>query len=32
MPGTWWFYIALGVIEMALSLLIMVYAWCWPRD
>lgn len=32
MPGAWWFYITLGVIEVALSLLIVAYAWRWPRD
>lgn len=32
MPGAMWFYIVLGVIEMALSLTIAIYAWCWPRE
>ena len=32
MPGAWWFYIAFGVIEVALSLLIVVYAWRWPGN
>lgn len=31
MPGAWWFYITLGVIEVLLSLLIVVCAWRWPR-
>ena len=31
MPGAWGFYITLGVIEVALSLLIVVCAWRWPR-
>lgn len=31
MPGAWWFYIVLGMIEVALSLLIVVLAWRWPR-
>ena len=31
MPGAWWFYITLGVIEVALSLLIVAYAWRWPK-
>ena len=31
MPGAWWFYITLGVIEVVLSLLIVVYGWRWPR-
>ena len=30
MPGAWWFYITLGVIEVALSLLIVAHAWRWP--
>lgn len=32
MPGAWWFYITLGLIEVVLSLLIVVYAWRWPRS
>jgi hypothetical protein len=32
MPGAWWFYIVLGVLEVALSLLIVVMAWRWPRS
>ncbi|CAM0998435.1 Transmembrane protein [Rhodanobacter sp. Root179] len=32
MPGAWWFYIVLGVIEVALSLLIAAMAWRWPRS
>ncbi|HET6806768.1 MAG TPA: DUF6326 family protein [Frateuria sp.] len=31
MPGAWWFYLALGVIEMLLTLAIVGYAWRWPR-
>jgi len=31
MPGAWWFYITLGVIEVLLSLLIVACAWRWPR-
>lgn len=31
MPGAWWFYIVLGVIEVALSLLIVWYGLTWPR-
>ncbi len=31
MPGAWWFYITLGVIEVVLSLLIAVHAWHWPH-
>jgi len=32
MPGAWIFYIVLGVIEVALSLAIVWYAWRWPRE
>ncbi|MGB3748392.1 MAG: DUF6326 family protein [Rhodanobacter sp.] len=32
MPGAWWFYITLGVIEVALSLLIAICAWRWAKD
>jgi hypothetical protein len=32
MPGAWLFYITLGVIEVVLSLLIVVYAWRWPGN
>lgn len=31
MPGAWWFYLTLGVIEIALSLATVVVAWRWPR-
>jgi hypothetical protein len=31
MPGAWTFYLLLGVIEIALSLLIVWHAWKWPR-
>ena len=31
MPGAWWFYITLGVIEVALSLWIVACAWRWPK-
>ncbi|MEP7184203.1 MAG: DUF6326 family protein [Rhodanobacter sp.] len=31
MPGAWWFYITLGLIEVVLSLSIVVYAWRWPK-
>lgn len=30
-PGAWNFYIFLGIIEVALSLLIIWHAWTWPR-
>ena len=32
MPGSWWFYIFFGVIEIALSLWIAWRAWTWPRQ
>jgi hypothetical protein len=31
MPGAWGFYIFLGVVEVALTLLIVWSAWTWPR-
>jgi len=31
MPGAWLFYIFLGVIEAVLCLIIVWYAWNWPR-
>jgi hypothetical protein len=31
MPGSWWFYLFFGVIEIVLSLLIVWCAWKWPR-
>ena len=32
MPGAWAFYIVLGVIEIMLTLLVVWYAWHWPRQ
>lgn len=32
MPGAWSFYLLLGVIEIALGLLTLWYAWSWPRQ
>jgi hypothetical protein len=32
MPGAWAFYIFLGVIEVALTALIVWYAWTWPKQ
>jgi hypothetical protein len=32
MPGAWVFYIFLGIVEMVLTLLIVWYAWRWPRQ
>ena len=31
-PGTWAYYIFLGLIESALTVLIIWYAWTWPRQ
>lgn len=32
MPGAWSFYVLLGVIEIAIGLLVVWYAWSWPRQ
>jgi len=32
MPGAWAFYIFLGIVEVALTLLIVWYAWSWPKQ
>ncbi len=32
MPGAWTFYIFLGIVEVALTVLIVWYAWSWPRQ
>lgn len=32
MPGTWWFYLFLGVVEMTLTLAIVWVAWTWPTQ
>ncbi len=32
MPGAWAFYIFLGVVEIVLSVLIVWYAWNWPKQ
>ena len=32
MLGAWPFYIALGVVEVALTVSIVCYAWRWPRQ
>jgi hypothetical protein len=32
MPGAWVYYIFLGVIEIAITLLIVWYAWKWPKQ
>ncbi len=31
MRGAWSFYLFLGIVEMALTLLIAWYAWTWPK-
>ena len=31
LPGAWWFYVFLGIVEMVLTLAIVWYAWAWPR-
>jgi len=31
MPGAWWFYKVLGVIEIAISVVTVVVAWRWPK-
>lgn len=31
MPGAWAFYLVLGVVEAAFTLLIVWYAWTWPK-
>jgi hypothetical protein len=31
MPGSWTFYIFLGIIEILLSIAIVWYAWKWPK-
>lgn len=32
LPGTWAFYIGFGVVEIALTMLIVGHAWRWPRQ
>ncbi len=32
MPGAWGFYMLLGVVEIAVGLLTVWYAWRWPRQ
>jgi hypothetical protein len=32
MPGEWAFYVFLGVVEVALTGLVVWYAWNWPRQ
>ena len=32
MPGAWVFYIFLGIVEVTLTILIVWYAWSWPKQ
>ena len=32
MPGAWLFYILFGVIEIAIGVLTIWYAWSWPKQ
>ncbi len=32
MPGAWAYYIFLGIVEVALTVLIVWYAWSWPKQ
>ena len=32
MPGSWAFYIFLGIVEVVLTALIVWYAWNWPKQ
>ena len=32
MPGTWAYYILLGIVEVVLTVLIVWYAWTWPKQ
>ncbi len=32
MPGAWAFYIFLGIVEVVLTVLIVWYAWGWPKQ
>lgn len=31
-PGSWTFYIVLSILEMALTAMVVGYAWRWPRQ
>ena len=31
-PGAWAYYLFLGIVEVALTVLIVWYAWNWPRQ
>jgi len=31
-PGAWAYYIFLGIVEVALTVLIVWYAWSWPKQ
>ena len=32
LPGAWAFYVFMSMVEIALQLSILWYAWCWPRQ
>ena len=32
LPGAWAYYIFLGIVEMVLTVLIVLYAWKWPKQ
>ncbi len=32
MPGTWVYYMFLGIVEVVFTLLIVWYAWKWPKQ
>jgi hypothetical protein len=32
MPGSWWFYMFLGTVDVILTVLIVWYAWNWPKQ
>ena len=32
MPGSWWFYMFLGTLDVILTVLIVWYAWNWPKQ
>ncbi len=32
MPGVWAYYIFLGIVEVTLTVLIVWYAWSWPKQ
>lgn len=32
LPGTWWYYLFLGAVEIILTLAVVWVAWTWPRQ